>query len=232
EEYARSWNGDGGIARYVLDRSAAENEAVIILEYAPHTMWRWLTDSPGRVDDVIDQVFQSIAMLRANGVVHFDAHFANVVTDGAAHLLTDFGLWLDSQFELSAEERAFLQRHIDYDYGEVLMSAGDTLTWTFFLLPEGEREAIRRELGIHRTDGNAAIGRILIARLEDLAGLMPVEGVLLEAVRRYRPVMLFMSEFLSAMRSNPRKDTPFEADILGRLLDEVGVDRVKGAGGV
>jgi hypothetical protein len=42
-----------------------------------------------------------------------------------------------------------------------------------------------------------------------------------EVVARHRPVILFMRAFFRAMQQNPRKDTPFDDEHLGRLLAEV-----------
>ena len=51
---------------------------------------------------------QTVTFLRQHGIVHFDAHFGNVLTDGDEYYLADFGLALDGTFELTATERRFL----------------------------------------------------------------------------------------------------------------------------
>ncbi|MEU7900459.1 hypothetical protein AB0B45_47455 [Nonomuraea sp. NPDC049152] len=51
----------------------------------------------------------------ANGLLHFDAHFGNILTDGRRMYFTDFGLAASSRFEFSAAERAFLQLNASHD---------------------------------------------------------------------------------------------------------------------
>jgi hypothetical protein len=55
------------------------------------------------------------AFMERRGLVHFDAHFRNVLTDGRLLYFSDFGLALSSRFELTARESAFLARHRGYD---------------------------------------------------------------------------------------------------------------------
>jgi hypothetical protein len=222
-EYIRYWNDSAAIEAYMLGRARARHEAVIVLEHLPHTMSRWLTDNQPAVAGVIEQLRDTIAFLREHGVVHFDAHFSNVVTDGSTHYLADYGLLLDRDFELSPAERAFLERHIDYDYGEALMSVGAQLLWLFLRLPDGDRPPVLRALGIDDSVPPYMHTRKFIASVENIAGLMDVDRALVDAVVRYRPVMLFMQDFLDTLRANPRKDTRFDEGELRRLLCEAGV---------
>lgn len=53
--------------------------------------------------------------MSSRGLVHFDAHFNNVLTDGRLVYFADFGLAMSSGFELSAAEAQFLSDHLAYD---------------------------------------------------------------------------------------------------------------------
>ena len=53
-----------------------------------------------RTDDAFAALCQTVTFLRQHGIVHFDAHFGNVLTDGDEFYLADFGLVLDGTFEL------------------------------------------------------------------------------------------------------------------------------------
>ncbi|MET9731035.1 hypothetical protein ABZZ79_10325 [Streptomyces sp. NPDC006458] len=55
------------------------------------------------------------AFLSARGLVHFDAHFDNLLTDRQRIYFADLGLTLSRDFELSPEEAAFLTGHLGYD---------------------------------------------------------------------------------------------------------------------
>ncbi len=48
-------------------------------------------------------------------MLHFDAHFHNILTDGDQLYFSDFGLATSSQFALSKEESLFFSKHQNYD---------------------------------------------------------------------------------------------------------------------
>lgn len=56
-----------------------------------------------------------------------------------------------------------------------------------------------------------------------LAG--PAPPVLEHAVVRYRPIIEYMGRFFRDQRANERNDTPFDDDLLRRLLADAGVIR-------
>ncbi len=53
--------------------------------------------------------------MSSRGLVHFDAHFTNIPTDGRRLYFADFGLALSSRFDLSTGESGFLSDHLAYD---------------------------------------------------------------------------------------------------------------------
>lgn len=94
-----------------IDR--ATSQLVLFLERFPRSAG---ADAPGLLA-VTD-------FLGAQGMVHFDAHLGNVLTDGASVFLTDFGQALSRDFALAPAEVAFLERHRDYDRSFVVTKAG------------------------------------------------------------------------------------------------------------
>jgi hypothetical protein len=89
---------------------------VLFLEYFPQTLGAWLADQDPVVYLRVDEALaDGAAFMRAHGLVHFDAHFNNILTDGRHLYFSDFGLALSSRFELSTRERDFLSQHRDYD---------------------------------------------------------------------------------------------------------------------
>ncbi len=120
DKYVAFWNGDEGIRSYMQARQEAEYEVVIFLEYVPDVLKTWLPANQDALPMVMAGMQEAISFLRARGVVHFDAHLSNILTDGAQVFLTDFGLVLDAEFDLDETERAFLQAHRHYDSGEFI----------------------------------------------------------------------------------------------------------------
>jgi hypothetical protein len=185
-------------------------------------MATWLVDHPGAIDGVIARLFETIRFMRAQGMVHFDAHFHNVLTDGERHYLTDFGLALDATFDLSDAERAFLGRHMDYDFGEVLYAVGMQLGMLLMRLDEAEQGRVLSQMGLEGPIWGEALQQIIV-RYEEFAALTPVAPELLAALRRYGDVMAFVGEFLHALRADMRKETRLDDEKLRRLLREAGV---------
>ena len=76
----------------------------------------WLADQVVSAFARVDaQLADTTAFRCERGLVHFDAHFLNILTDGHGLYFSDFGLALSDRFGLSGQERAFLREHRCYD---------------------------------------------------------------------------------------------------------------------
>lgn len=96
--------------------AAATHSLVLFCEYLPYPMTGWLREDPvGRAEPIERQLAEIAAFLRGRALLHMDAHFDNMRTDGERIYLTDFGLATSPRFELSAAEREFVARHADHD---------------------------------------------------------------------------------------------------------------------
>jgi serine/threonine protein kinase len=202
DEYVRYWNGNAAIREFMAARNAATQEVWIVVEYVPHPMFIWLIQNQDRVHDTLSQLFERVETLRSLGVVHFDVHFANVVTDGDACRLTDFGLAMASDFELRAPERRFLASHAHYDYGVVLGSLGLMLSTALGEEPSGKRMAD------------------LIDKIDELP--VSYHAELVGAFRRYREPIAYMMGFFERAR-RPSKRANYDDKQLARLLRDAGV---------
>ncbi|MEU6351316.1 protein kinase family protein [Streptomyces sp. NPDC047072] len=92
----------------------------LFLEYVPHTLHDWLparlrTDADTACALVEEGLEAVTAFLAEHQLLHFDAHFGNVLTDGRQLYLTDYGLALSPRFQLTAEESEFYELHRRYD---------------------------------------------------------------------------------------------------------------------
>ncbi|GAA4066996.1 protein kinase family protein [Nonomuraea soli] len=105
DETVAYWDGDERIRRRLQAIEASDTSLVIFLEHFPA-----LADRTAE-----RQLLEGAAFMRSRGLVHFDAHFHNIMSDGEQVYFTDFGLALSERFDLSPEERDFLGRHWDYD---------------------------------------------------------------------------------------------------------------------
>ena len=116
--------GDSPAVRARLEAiDSAGAVVVVVMEYIPHTLDAWLGErvaegpraAEAALSFVVDRLDAATGFLATQGIVHFDAHFHNVLTDGHRIYLADFGLALAADFALTDHERDFLDRHRDYD---------------------------------------------------------------------------------------------------------------------
>jgi hypothetical protein len=222
--YVKYWGSNANIGRYMLDRAHARYELVLFLEKFPYTVADWILDNPAKLPLVLADNCASLTFLRENGILHLDAHFYNMVTDGNHVYLTDFGLALDKQFDLSPAEQRFYKQHADYDFGYLLWAIGFPLFSMYGKLSEPTKARLSEDYGIKEGLASEEMVSLLLGNLEEIAsrGILPLHRDYVATLARYRSVGDFMRDFYLKMRKNDAKDTPFDHKTLRRLLTDVG----------
>ncbi|MFC8981131.1 protein kinase family protein [Streptomyces sp. NPDC057411] len=198
------WEGSAAVRERLEAIGRSSYSLVLFLEHVPHTLGEWLHDHRAAAPRggegspypwVEDALSRGTAFMSAHGLVHFDAHFANVLTDGRRLYFADFGLALSAGFELSAAEAEFLSDHLGYDRCH---TASHLLRHH---LPDGLRGGKEHE-----------------AFLRDwVSGLRPdgVPGEIAAIIDRCsRPAMIF-GEFARRLLTESKR-TPFPAAEIGR----------------
>ncbi len=118
------WEGSSAVRERLEAIGRSSSSVVLFLEHVPQTLADWLHDYRSAAPEggagspyvwVEEALARGTAFMSSHGLVHFDAHFANVLTDGRLLYFADFGLALSSGFELSAAEAEFLSGHLAYD---------------------------------------------------------------------------------------------------------------------
>jgi hypothetical protein len=184
------WDGDPAVARRVAAIGAATAGVVLFLEHLPWTLHDWLTGRFDAGDGERATVFAdrelraATEVMRAAGMVHFDAHPGNVLTDGHRIYLADFGLALDHGFTLSPGEAAFLHLHRDWDRWDTRRYLVNWLCGR--LAPGADRSTVIRAGG----PGLPAYARAVITR--------------------YGPTVLLLNDFYDRLVAGP-KTTPYPA---------------------
>jgi hypothetical protein len=123
EFWIARWGGSAAVRDRLAAIDAATAAVVVVMEHVPHRLDTWLAarvaEGPHAAAAAVAFVEAGLdaatRFLTAHGIVHFDAHFGNVLTDGERLYLADFGLALAADFTLTDDERDFLDRHRDYD---------------------------------------------------------------------------------------------------------------------
>lgn len=117
------FGGHRSVARRIEATAAARWSLVLLLEHVPWNVEDWLGRELVRGDASADaavellerRLLPTIRSMNERGLFHFDSHLRNVLTDGEAVLVSDFGLATSPDFELTAAERAFLDDHRLHD---------------------------------------------------------------------------------------------------------------------
>ncbi|MET7421081.1 serine/threonine protein phosphatase [Dactylosporangium sp. NPDC005555] len=112
------WDGSPAVRRRLRALAEASASLVLFAEYVPHRLDTWLAEQdPEACLGVERQLREAVAFMNGNGLLHLDAHFRNILTDGRRLYLADLGLATSARFDLSAQERAFVVHHANHDTG-------------------------------------------------------------------------------------------------------------------
>ncbi|WUS98432.1 protein kinase family protein [Streptomyces sp. NBC_00708] len=117
------WGGGSAVRGRIEGLRDSTASLVLFLEYIPDNLHDWLDVRIGAGGDaaeracarVEDELRAGIAFMNAHGLLHFDAHFQNILTDGHRLYFADYGLAISSRFGLSPDEAAFVGEHGAYD---------------------------------------------------------------------------------------------------------------------
>ncbi|SDM07051.1 protein kinase family protein [Nonomuraea jiangxiensis] len=148
-------------------------------ELAAHTMYQWLDErvSAGDADRacaLADQrLREAVSFMNKGGLLHFDAHFENILTDGHRFYLTDFGQAVSTRFDLSEEEQAFYHRHLTFDRTYTLTYLVNWLAGAFHGVNwQGRRELVRQWAAGQRPAGVPGGVATLLSRQSPLATVL------------------------------------------------------------
>ncbi|WP_392675970.1 protein kinase family protein [Streptomyces sp. LN785] len=123
ERAVAHWGDGPGVRRRIEALQQSTASLMLFLEYIPQTLHDWLgvqigagDEAAGRACTMVDNELQAgISFMNARGLLHFDAHFENILTDGSRLFFADYGLAISSRFELTQGESAFFDQHRTYD---------------------------------------------------------------------------------------------------------------------
>lgn len=222
QKYLKYWNGSKAIDRYIRERRKASYEIVIFLEHIPYSLNEWLPKNNDKVGMVAAEMYKTIDFLRKKGVIHFDAHLANILSDGTKPYLTDFGLALDKSFKLTPRESDFFKEHSHYDYGEFIGCLGSILGKIIDSMPENRKKSINLELGLSKKTTWYEKQRILLANIDYLKNVSSnqISRKYTNFLKENIELIRLSNKFFYELSQNPKKNTKFENAKTKRLLND------------
>lgn len=219
-----NWGNHVNIRKYVFERAIANYELVLFLEYIPYVLETWLRENPNQLKKSLDDLRTTITFLRTKKIIHFDAHFRNILTDSEQTYLTDFGLVLDKSFDLTREEEDFFEQNRFYDYGEVLRNLSHMIRWSYDSCSETAKRKIREKYGVEESLPSYQQGAILLDNIESIyaEGDIKLDEFYVTCITKYRTIIALMQNFFADMWGNSNKDTKLPHTQLKLLLKETG----------
>ncbi|MFF3708928.1 protein kinase family protein [Streptomyces phaeochromogenes] len=199
------WEGSPEVRRRLEGLREASTSLALFLEYVPGTLHQWLGErieeggeSADRACSWVDEALHAgTSFMNSRGLIHFDAHFENILTDGRRLYFADYGLALSSGFGLSPEHTRFFERHRTYDRCYTITYLVKWLITAVYEYGRDEREAMIRACaqGAHP------------AELPDAAA---------EIVTRYAPLATVFADFSRTLQNESRR-TPYPWEELHRI---------------
>jgi len=200
------WGGSSIVRARLVKNLKASADVIVFLERFPENLHTWfcrqILEGGDAVESACEMVERNLkaitSFINLRGLLHFDAHFNNILTDGHDLYFSDFGLATCTQFDLSESESDFFKKNHNYD---------QCYTMAYFV------EWLLTELfGAE----NWAIGNYNAVLHEYASGKgRPLPPAIEKIVMRYLPIAIVMNEFFLKLKEC--KATPYPTSELERV---------------
>ena len=202
------WGGGSQVRRRIQALQQASASVALFLEYIPQNLHQWLgtqveisDQAANRACAMVDrELAAGTSFMNGRGLLHFDAHFENILTDGRRLYFADYGLAISSGFDLSQDEADFFGRHQTYDR---CYTATYLVNWLVTALYGYQREDREGRYALVRAyaEGKRPTG-------------IPKEAAAILA--RYAPTAAVISDFNRKFQRQSRQ-TPYPLDEIRQL---------------
>ncbi|MFS8202343.1 protein kinase family protein [Streptomyces sp. CWNU-52B] len=208
EQAVAYWDGGARMRERIEALQESSASIALFLEYIPQNLHQWLGTQVEAGDRATDlacalverELAAGTSFMNSHGLLHFDAHFENVLTDGRRLYFADYGLAISSRFELSPDEADFFDRHRAYDRCYTSTYLVNWLVTALFGYQVADRDG-RYELVRAYAEGGRPTG-------------IPPEAAAVLA--RHAPVAAVVSDFHRTFQRRSRQ-TPYPLEEIRRL---------------
>jgi len=203
------WGGGSQVRRRIEALRQSSASIALFLEYIPQNLHQWLGAQVEAGDEAADRACAMVereleaatSFMNARGLLHFDAHFENILTDGRRLYFADYGLALSSQFELSREEVDSFERHQAYDRCYTATYLVNWLVTALYGYRREDQDGGRHELVRAYAEGKRPTG-------------IPEEAAAI--IARHAPIAAVISDFNRKFRHQSRQ-TPYPLEEIRRI---------------
>ena len=199
EGMVRYWDGSEAMGVRLKALAAATASVMIFLEYVPWNLSAWLDQQlaagPEEMESACAMVERGltvdIPVMNSLGLLHGDAHFGNILTDGHRLYFADLGLATSERFALSMDELSYLHHNASLDRGYVLAKWVNWLvkSWAPTVSSLQERMELVRAV---------AQGQALHQLIPDLPSRVAA------IIRRHAPIAALINDFYVKLHSERR----------------------------
>jgi hypothetical protein len=175
------WGGGSQVRRRIEALQQSSASVALFLEYIPQNLHQWLGEQMDAGGEAADRACAmaeknleaGTSFMNSRGLLHFDAHFENILTDGQRLFFADYGLAISSRFELSQEEAGFFDRHRTYDRCYSVTYLVNWLVTALYGYASEDREAqVRAYAQGERPTGIPKTAAAILARHAPLTAVM------------------------------------------------------------
>lgn len=200
------WGGGQDVRRRIEGLEQSSASLILFLEYIPQNLHDWLgvqiesgDETAQRACTMVDnELGAGISFMNDHGLLHFDAHFENILTDGIRLYFADYGLAISARFELAQDEVDFWETHRDYDQAYAVTHLVNWLAVALYG---------------HRPDERAAFVQACAQGVSP-AGAPPAIAALL---LRHAPVAAVMGDFYRRFQREGR-EAPYPVEAIRRTV--------------
>jgi hypothetical protein len=205
------WDGGEALRTRLQALAGATASVMIFLEFVPWTLSGWLERQLNAGLEALEAactmvercVMVDVPLMNSLGLVHGDAHFRNLLTDGRRVYFADLGLATSKRFALSIEEQHYLHHHVSLDRGYIRAK------WVNWLVqaccPAVSSPQERMELVRAIAQGRAA------------GVLAELPATVAESIRRHAQVATAINDFYVQLHCTCRS-APFPREDVEALL--------------
>lgn len=207
--YIQYWGNKKEIENYILARRKAKHEIIIFLEHIPQIIEPWLKSDLSRFEPAIKEIKKITDFLKSKEVIHFDLHLHNILVKKNDLFVTDFGLCLDRNFELSAAEKKFFDSHKNYDADEFISCMGPLLLSRLSKLSKQKQLKMKAHFNIQENATNPETLRLLLERCDEMKLFIKLPEPFIRLLKKHRSTILRMNEFYTALRNDHQKEVRY-----------------------